>query len=67
MIFKSFLNLLPLLIQITLCIVIFNPVTLMLKDDDIYFIDFQGGRKGALQYDVASLLYDAKAEIPNSA
>jgi len=36
----------------------------MLKNEQVYFIDYQGGRRGALQYDLASLLYDGKADIP---
>jgi aminoglycoside/choline kinase family phosphotransferase len=42
----------------------FQSANVMLVDGNPWFIDYQGGRRGAPQYDVASLLYDAKAHVP---
>lgn len=41
----------------------FQSRNIMLYNDKCYYIDFQGGRKGSFFYDVASLLYDGKAQL----
>ena len=42
----------------------FQSRNVMWREGHPYFLDYQGGRRGALQYDIASLLYDGKADLP---
>lgn len=42
----------------------FQSRNVMLKDGKPYFIDFQGGRRGPIFYDVASFVWQAKANYP---
>ncbi len=44
----------------------FQSRNVMIKNEEPFFIDFQGGRKGPIYYDVASFLWQARANFTDA-
>jgi aminoglycoside/choline kinase family phosphotransferase len=43
----------------------FQSRNIIINNDKPYFIDYQGGMKGAPQYDAASMIWQARADLPD--